>query len=291
MNDTEKLAIIRARLVRLGRIINPADPVADAFPLGRVGGSGPNVASLNARRAASLERTIDASVEYQKLQDEEARLVRRIEAASPDAQVAQTKKADAIAAATTLAERAAGGGDAGDWGSAGVRVMNICSECGGYDLAAHEVVTYADCTVDRNPIAKEATMSSVPKLHTFYDSHGELWQICSPDAIGAEAFGPRYTAKRFSGPTYTEAKKAGRIYECADGWAWLVDGEDRALLDALDEIARLRSWVAWLCGATAKIGGVNPNVLARHILDGAQPFVRPDTVGAPTSPASAGGAT
>lgn len=55
----------------------------------------------------------------------------------------------------------------------------------------------------------------------FYDSHGGLWETCAPTAPGAVAFGPHYAARPVEGPSYPEARAAGRIID-DDGWSWLA---------------------------------------------------------------------
>ena len=59
------------------------------------------------------------------------------------------------------------------------------------------------------------------KIIGFYDSHGGLWENCSADDPGAEAFGPRGISRRVDGPTWSEAKAAGRIYK--DDWDFLLE--------------------------------------------------------------------
>lgn len=36
----------------------------------------------------------------------------------------------------------------------------------------------------------------IPFTRIVFDSHGGMWQTCSPDASGAEAFGPKGSARR-----------------------------------------------------------------------------------------------
>ena len=43
--------------------------------------------------------------------------------------------------------------------------------------------------------ATSATSASAARLRYFFDSHGGLWKVCSPDEPGAEAFGPRWTSR------------------------------------------------------------------------------------------------
>lgn len=103
MTDEEKLALIRQRIAVVEKRQGKADPVLAAFPLGRVGGSGPNVARLNASRSVAIEKTVDDAVLWRKLKDEEARLLGRIREASPEAQAAAADKA---ARDLALADRA-----------------------------------------------------------------------------------------------------------------------------------------------------------------------------------------
>ena len=94
MTDQEKLSLVRQRIAKLQGVISAPDPVSKAFPLGRVGGSGPNVASLNRKREATLEKVIDAAVTIKKLHIEEQRLVLRLQEHDPEYQARQAAKAD-----------------------------------------------------------------------------------------------------------------------------------------------------------------------------------------------------
>jgi len=61
------------------------------------------------------------------------------------------------------------------------------------------------------------------KIIGFYDSHGGLWESCTADDPGAEAFGPRGISRQAEGPTWAEANKAGRIYAPEEGWDYLLE--------------------------------------------------------------------
>lgn len=55
----------------------------------------------------------------------------------------------------------------------------------------------------------------------FFDSHGGLWETCAPSAPGAEAFGPKVTARPVAGqPTYGEFLAAGLVAVDRDGDGW-----------------------------------------------------------------------
>jgi hypothetical protein len=55
----------------------------------------------------------------------------------------------------------------------------------------------------------------------FFDSWGALWEICSPDAPEAVAFGPQGCARRCAGPTWAEASLEGWILPLEE-WDFLV---------------------------------------------------------------------
>jgi len=76
------------------------------------------------------------------------------------------------------------------------------------------------------------------KIVGFYDSHGGLWESCSADDPGAEAFGPRGISREVEGPSWAEANKAGRVYAPEEGWDYLLEEpffseEGREALDLL----------------------------------------------------------
>lgn len=58
----EELYIVNQKLDKINGRTDYTDLVAKSFPLGMVGGSGRNVASLNRKREASLEKTISNAV-------------------------------------------------------------------------------------------------------------------------------------------------------------------------------------------------------------------------------------
>lgn len=50
-----------------------------------------------------------------------------------------------------------------------------------------------------------------PDTTRFFDSHGRLWEVCPCDHPEALAFGPRWCSRPVDGPTWSEARAAGRI--------------------------------------------------------------------------------
>ena len=45
-------------------------------------------------------------------------------------------------------------------------------------------------------INKNGEWEGIPFTRIFFDSHGGMWQSCPPSASGAEAFGPKGSARR-----------------------------------------------------------------------------------------------
>jgi len=71
---------LAARLARVEAVQHRPDPIAAHFHLGRVGGSGRNVAGLNRKRSADLDRTIDRALEIGRMKERLASLNARIRA-------------------------------------------------------------------------------------------------------------------------------------------------------------------------------------------------------------------
>ena len=60
-----------------------------------------------------------------------------------------------------------------------------------------------------------------PDTIQFFDSHGGLWESCPCDHPEAQNFGPRWCARPVAGPSWSEARDAGRI-ETDGEWDILV---------------------------------------------------------------------
>lgn len=78
-----------ARVEKLERVASPGDEVSKSFHLGMVGGSGRQVRRLNTRKAAALDRIIDAAVALPKARQRVSEIRARIaRAEAPPAPVA-----------------------------------------------------------------------------------------------------------------------------------------------------------------------------------------------------------
>lgn len=73
-----ELADVNRKIDRLQPNDSYLDAVHRSFPLGMVGGSGRNVRSLNKRRAASMDRSIERSKVLAPLYEKQGNLTRRI---------------------------------------------------------------------------------------------------------------------------------------------------------------------------------------------------------------------
>lgn len=62
----------------------------------------------------------------------------------------------------------------------------------------------------------------------FFDSHGGLWEICSPEASGAEAFGPHLASRQVEyQPEWSTCTASSRWphppqIKHEDGWDWFI---------------------------------------------------------------------
>jgi len=117
----------------------------------------------------------------------------------------------------------------------------------------------------------------------FFDSHGVLWVICSPDHPKAMAFGPHLAAHKVSpascgltprpGETaYTAALAAGRVTEGGDSWSYLCatdnHGNNMNLQEIIEESRAVFAQVSELADCGVVNDDINDPLNRAAVLDG-----------------------